>query len=755
MGSDVFEVREALPSPHDIKVHRLMCTDLIKLINSVSKVFPEIEAARPRCSTGMRALCVLNDAIGKAKSLLQHCSESSKLYLALTGDTILSRCQKSRNLLEQSLSQLQNMVPVMLAAEISKIISDLRVVAFSLDPSEGEAREVLLELLHQYRPPTESTEETSARAIQVATMRLHINSQKELLIEKRSIKKLLDKIGENEPPKRKILLFLQHLLKKYGKLIVKEQKENESMQHEAPFPLYSSSRQSVEVESRLIGGRDEARINTWSIPGIPEDFRCPLSLRIMHDPVVIESGLTFERMWIQRWFDEGHNVCPKTQRKLAHLSLTPNAVMKDLITKWCTRAGVIIPDPSMATVYHSLEISSTSIASLSSSVNDLALPIDFSNSSIEATDAGQGSFSSHAQIANGVNMMSMKTENSQRLQFGGSTHEIDLEILFELDSLPWEYRCKVVKDIQSFWKHEDRSCSLMSFENLILPLLKFLKDADNSHDVEAQRAGCLLLSAFVKKCRSNTIPCLEEDTYALLVSFLDTEVAEETLGVLEVLSCHQSCDYEIAASGALHYILRILDKEISRLQEPALKVLCNLSENSKIRSLIVPSDFIPKLVQFFEDSALARYCVTILKNLCESEDARVFLAETDGCIASLTKLLESDSREDQECAVSVLLFLCSQRIQYCRLVMNEGVVPGLVAISNNGNTKAKAMAMELLRLLRDGVTDNEDCPESEVGVFTDPSPHPNEKKSSCKVNGIFGKMSIFSKKGSLPTKMKK
>lgn len=254
--------------------------------------------------------------------------------------------------------------------------------------------------------------------------------------------------------------------------------------------------------------------------------------------------------------------------------------------------------------------------------------------------------------------------------------------------------------------------------------------------------------------RSNTIPCLEEDAYALLTSFLDAEVAEETIGVLEVLSCHQPCDYEIAASGALHQILRILDKEGSRLHEPAFKILCNLSAKSKIRSLLVASDFIPKLVPFFKDSALARYCVTILKNLCDNEDARAYIAETDGCISSLTKLLVSDSRKEQEYAVTVLLSLCSQRIHCCQLVMKEGAIPGLVAISITGNSKGKAMAMELLKLLRDGVSDSENCSESEVQVFRDSGPHFREQKSSCKVWGIFRRMKKFLKRVSLHTKKK-
>lgn len=39
----------------------------------------------------------------------------------MTGDTVLSRCLKARKSLEQSLGQVQSIVPVMLAAEVCQI----------------------------------------------------------------------------------------------------------------------------------------------------------------------------------------------------------------------------------------------------------------------------------------------------------------------------------------------------------------------------------------------------------------------------------------------------------------------------------------------------------------------------------------------------------------------------------------------------------------------------------------------------------
>lgn len=63
-----------------LQVHQLMCTDLMNLVDRVLKILPEIEAARP-CKAGRDALCSINLAIEKAKSVLLDCSESSKLYL--------------------------------------------------------------------------------------------------------------------------------------------------------------------------------------------------------------------------------------------------------------------------------------------------------------------------------------------------------------------------------------------------------------------------------------------------------------------------------------------------------------------------------------------------------------------------------------------------------------------------------------------------------------------------------------------------
>lgn len=67
-----------------LKLHRGMCRKLSAILYKVLEIFPELEAARPRSKSGIQALCSLHVALEKAKSLLRHCSNCSKLYLVIS-----------------------------------------------------------------------------------------------------------------------------------------------------------------------------------------------------------------------------------------------------------------------------------------------------------------------------------------------------------------------------------------------------------------------------------------------------------------------------------------------------------------------------------------------------------------------------------------------------------------------------------------------------------------------------------------------
>ncbi|XP_040370184.1 U-box domain-containing protein 5 isoform X3 [Rosa chinensis] len=753
-----YKINGTVRKPISFKVHCSMCIQLWKLVERISKIFPDIEAARPRCSTGIQALCMLNRAIEKAKQLVQYCSESSKLYLALTGDVIVSRCQKSRNLLEQSLCQIQSWVPVILVAEISKIVDDLKAATFRLHPSEEEAGKVIRELLHQDASASNSIKDSEIKALQLASLRLHITTSKEVLVEKRSIKKLLQNVGDSDPRKKQILTYFLYLLKKYGNLILVKQTESSPVWQQGSLASENSGNdfgynQCAEVEPHTGYGEYEAQSNMLLGAVPPQEFLCGISSRLMYDPVLIASGQTYERMWIQKWFDEGNDTCPKTNTKLAHLSLTPNVGMTELISRWCKKYGVTIPNPSMQPeALSSWENSSTSIASLGSSMNDLRLQMDLSTMSFGSLDT---SFNSKTE--DGSNLVQIDDDS---LKYRSAKKcETDLEFLSNISELKWDSQRKAVEDVKNDLKRNPQASYAMSSKNFVEPLIKFLRDAYDQDDVEAQRDGFKLLSTFVSKNR-NGIFYFGEDVYSLLVSSLDSEVKEEGLAIMEILSVHQDCRGNISSSGALTSILKLLDSQSRSIQGKALKILHNLSLDRDICSEMVSLECIPKLVPFFEDSALTGNCIAILKNLSDYEGARISIAETDGCIAYVIYVLDTGSKEHQEHAVDILLSLCSQRIDYCNLVMHEGVIPALVLSSTNGTERTRMNAMEVLRLLRDiDYDDEQESAEPETEAARDELPrdngnHWNGKKAS-KASGFFGKkLSIFSKPSSLSPKKK-
>ncbi|VVB12803.1 unnamed protein product [Arabis nemorensis] len=80
---------------------------------------------------------------------------------------------------------------------------------------------------------------------------------------------------------------------------------------------------------------DFRRYTSLSEANIPADFRCPITLELMRDPVVVSTGQTYDRESIDLWIQSGHNTCPKTGQILKHTNLIPNRALKNLIVMWC------------------------------------------------------------------------------------------------------------------------------------------------------------------------------------------------------------------------------------------------------------------------------------------------------------------------------------------------------------------------------------------------------------------------------------
>jgi F-box/WD-40 domain protein 7 len=74
----------------------------------------------------------------------------------------------------------------------------------------------------------------------------------------------------------------------------------------------------------------------------PAHYCCPISMDIMHDPVVCATGMTYNRASITRWLEAGHKTCPSTGQRLRHLELVPNFALRCAIVVRAARPAAAV-----------------------------------------------------------------------------------------------------------------------------------------------------------------------------------------------------------------------------------------------------------------------------------------------------------------------------------------------------------------------------------------------------------------------------
>lgn len=69
-------------------------------------------------------------------------------------------------------------------------------------------------------------------------------------------------------------------------------------------------------------------------PDAPRGIECPIGNVLMADPVMAADGISYERVNIETWFQQGHNTSPVTGEVLPHLNLVANVNLKQAIEEF-------------------------------------------------------------------------------------------------------------------------------------------------------------------------------------------------------------------------------------------------------------------------------------------------------------------------------------------------------------------------------------------------------------------------------------
>lgn len=297
------------------KVFKTECANLSRRVKLLAPLFEEVKELKATLpEPALATLRSLERALQAARDLLQSCCDGSKIYLVLERESVITRFLSVTAQLEHSLE----VVPYNLLEISDEVREQVELVHAQLKRAKGRADAQDIELYSDLAVVLSQSDDNADgnAALERLAGRLRLKTLSEIRQESRALGLILPgNSGEkNERFEQMSLLLtrLQDLSLKENSVVVSDQESS-------------------------------AQIEKLGSPVIPDDFRCPISLELMKDPVIVATGQTYERTCIQKWLDGGNKTCPKTQQVLPHLILTPNYVLKSLIAQWCETHGIELP----------------------------------------------------------------------------------------------------------------------------------------------------------------------------------------------------------------------------------------------------------------------------------------------------------------------------------------------------------------------------------------------------------------------------
>ncbi|KAA8543375.1 hypothetical protein F0562_021130 [Nyssa sinensis] len=463
---------------------------------------------------------------------------------------------------------------------------------------------------------------------------------------------------------------------------------------------------------------------------IPLYFRCPLSLKLMLDPVIVASGQTYERASIQMWLDHGLTICPKTRQTLSHTNLIPNYTVKALIANWCEENNIKLSNTS----------DSTNNISASSHFEDVSAQDLIRMDSFHSSHSHDSTSRSSLEVGNGFQKQkngvsfrfseeesngcrSRETEkfdhSSPEQSYVHSRSESTSSAISSIDYLPTT--SIDVSRVSS--KHENVSelsgemtseCPASSPSNKDSGFSPWLSGKQyHSSKTMAEMAG----NGNLNYPRTLSLPSSDPGSDDLaatshvekLVEDLKSqsnEVQTSAAAELRFLAKHNMENRVIIGRcGAIAPLLSLLHSEVKLTQEHAVTALLNLSINENIKAMIAEAGAIEPLIHVLktgnagakENAAAALFSLSVL------EEYRIKIGRSSA-VKALVDLLGSGTLRGKKDAATALFNLSIFHENKARIIQ-AGAVKYLVELMD----PATEMVDKAVALLANLSTVSEGC----------------------------------------------
>ncbi|CAI8609937.1 unnamed protein product [Vicia faba] len=565
--------------------------ETIRQISIISIFLHEIQhncSIIPNSNSIIISFSELHFTLQKIHFLMQDCTLEGANLLLLS---------KSRHVADQFCSLIRavattvDVLPlhrIQICEEVKELVElvakQARKAKFEVDLSDEIATKKLYSILHQFERGTEP----NVHIMQEILDYLKINSWNDC---NREIKFIENEISllENRDCNQREIPLLSSLVGflSYCRVVI--------------FEFESLDQNSDQYEARI--STEMISITCLN----PDDFRCPISLELMTEPVTVSTGQTYDRASIHKWLKAGNRTCPKTGENLNTTELVPNTTLKKLIQQFCTDNGV----------------------SFSKSCNR--------NRDITKTISPGSSAAAHA-------MQFLSWFLTRRLVFGTekqknkAAYEIRLltrssifnrACLIEVGTVPPLLELLATEDkttqenavsaLMKLSKHSNGPENIMG-HNGLKPIISVLK---NGLSLEAQQiaAAIIFYLCSVKEYRKSigenqdAIPCLVE-LVKQGTTYGKKNAVVAIFGLLLLPRNHQ----RVIEAGAVHALVSILDPSYKEeLVTEALAVIAALAENFDGANAVLEASALPLITGMLRSvtsRAGKEHCASILLSLC-------------------------------------------------------------------------------------------------------------------------------------------
>ncbi|XVF09260.1 hypothetical protein REPUB_Repub07fG0077300 [Reevesia pubescens] len=382
----------------------------------------------------------------------------------------------------------------------------------------------------------------------------------------------------------------------------------------------------------------------------PEDFRCPISLELMIDPVTVSTGQTYERSSIQKWFKAGNIICPKTGEKLTNTELVPNTNLRILIHQICAYSGVSLAK----TGKKSRDITRTIIPG-------------------SPTAAGAMKFLSKFLARKLIlGPSEQKNKAAYEIRLLAKANIFNRSCLIEAGTIP-----PLLNLLYSFNKSIQ--------ENAIAALLKLSKDASGKK-VIVESGGLRSILAVLKRG----------------ISLEARQIAAATIFYLSSVKGYRKLIGELPE--AIPALLDLIKEGTACGRKNAVVALFGLLLYHGNRQRVLDAETVPLLVDILASSdkhELVADSLAVLETLAESYDGTFAILQTSSLPLITRIFLSSTSQAAKEHCVSILLSLCTNGGDEVIAVFakDPSVMSSLYSLITDGTTHASKKARSLIKII--------------------------------------------------------